>query len=180
MSLQEISRDVIPIVQAILTGLGLASVVLLWWQIRGTWKWNKVDAAFRSMDTDSFASVESDALEAAKKLGINLTTLVSEHDAKRIRADRDALLKVKAFAIFLERQAVAFLSGYVDARVFAHTHGRLIRGYAKTLANYISVTRLDTGDPETYVGIERAAEALEKEFQERARNRTGDGVGNRL
>lgn len=176
MTVQEFTRDIVPIVQALLTAIGLASVILLWLQIRGTWKWNKVDAAFRCMDTDEFSRIESEALEAAKRLGVNLTSPITEEEAKKIRGDRDALLKVKSFVIFLDKQAVALMAGYVDRNVVTATWGRLMRGYGKTLMNYIKVTRVETADPEAYVELERAAEVLEAEYQKRMRSRSGDGV----
>ena len=180
MTLQEFTRDIVPIIQAILTAVGLGSVLLLWWQIRLTWKWNKVDATFRSMDIIEFSRIESEALLAAKKLGVNLTAPISEDDARKIRQDYETYLKVKALVIFLDRQAVAFLAGYFDSSVVANTYGQLISGYAKTLSNYIRVTRVELGDPEPYMDLQKAAEILEKESAERIRKRGGDGIGKRL
>lgn len=42
MSLQEFTRDIIPILQLIVSAFGLASLFLLWWQLRQTNLWNKL------------------------------------------------------------------------------------------------------------------------------------------
>lgn len=119
-------------------------------------------------------------MEAALRLGVNLTDDVSEADVRKIRADKDALLAVKSLFIFLDKLAVAYQAGYLDEHVFTATWGRLIRGYRQRMNNYIKVTRADLGDAEVYVELERAAEKLESEYQNRQRSKTGDGVGQRI
>jgi len=171
MTLADFNRDYLPIVQSVITLLGLISVVLLWWQIRLTRKWNKIDAAFRSMDVDKFAQIEADAIDAGRTIGLLITNVLSTADAKAIRATSTVLLKVKNFVIFLDKQAVGYLAGYFDDDVFANTYGPLIRGYAKSLAQYIEFTRVDTENPEAYVDLEKAAEKLTADYNARQRKR---------
>ena len=178
-SLQEFNRKV-AIAQLILTFLGLGSLLLVGYQIYATLKWNKIDAAFRCMDTQDFSRMEEEAAIAAREYKINITEPLSEDQARTIRSKTDAFLKLKALVYFLDKQAVALMAGYVDEKVVTATWGRLIRGYGRNLSNYIKVTRVDTGDPEVYVELERATEKLEKEYQEHIRKRTGDGISTRI
>lgn len=180
MTLADFNRDYLPIAQAAITLFGLISVILLWWQVVLTRKWNKVDAAFRSMDIDKFAQIEADAIAAGRTLGLLITNELTPAEAKALRADSAVLLKVKSLVIFLDKQAVGYLAGYFDDDVFSNTFGPLIRGYAKNLAHYIEVTRVDTGNRETYVDLEQAAEKLTNAYNERQRKLGGNGIGKKL
>lgn len=167
MSIKEFSTDWAPAISAIAAMLSLLSLLLLWYQIRGTNVWNKVAAAFGLMDLDRFYLLEEQATKDCKAISVPFPAPLSLDQARQVRNNYNAYHAVKNLAIFLDRIAVAYQSGYADKEVVAATFGPILVGYKRVLESYIQLARTELKSPEAYRDFSRTADDCQEWLNKR-------------
>jgi hypothetical protein len=63
MTLSEFSRDWVPVLQLVLTAVGLASLFLVWYQIRQTSRWNRLTTQYNFLNNDFNLSLDRSIVE---------------------------------------------------------------------------------------------------------------------
>ncbi len=143
MTLQEFSRDIVPIIQMGLMALALLSLLLVGWQIKQTTLWNKLRAEesyLRLSDMD----LQKAVLDAGKKIGIDLkarTTPITEREAQKIWNDDDAYTALLTLLNSTETIAFAMNAGKVDMDVALEMHGMLISHLLRIYQPFIQKVR---------------------------------------
>jgi hypothetical protein len=70
MTLKEWS-DVLPIIQGGASVLGLASLILLWWQVWQTNRWHRLNSPHNFLNPSTNAEIERRVVEALKRITID-------------------------------------------------------------------------------------------------------------
>ena len=126
MSLEDLAKIYAPIVQAIFSAFGLVTIILLWYQIKQTNKWNKLktEQTFYSGYSRQLTKTLYRKLES---LGIQTrlrTNPLSENEVDLIFNDKkgDAYYALTDFLNDLEVTCMSINAGKVDEEVAYETH----------------------------------------------------------
>lgn len=127
MSLQTFNRDIVPLLQLILSFIGAASLYLLWWQIKQTSQWNKLQAqsAFHSDAHSHFKAL----LRCGRKVGVDLkarTTPLTREELQKLWDDDDSYEALVEFINSLEALSAKVRMGIIDRDAAFSSHGILI------------------------------------------------------
>jgi len=118
--------------QLILGMFGLASLLLLWWQVRQTNLWNKLNSP---QNFAAAASVETERRvdSSLKRLGIdpgNLNRSITQDELRRIKEDDEAYFAIKAYLNEFENLGAAISIGAADLDLAYAVHStRLIQAH---------------------------------------------------
>lgn len=148
MSITEFSRDIIPIVLAVIGLFSLISLLLLWWQIKQVSMWNKIQAQ-RSLVSEEIYNLVRTLHEGAAKAGVDLRdrlTPLADDEVDLIWDEPDSYYPMLKFLNELETVATEVRAGTVDAQFAysAHFEGvtrnykiyeRVILRFRKTYSN---------------------------------------------
>lgn len=162
MNVQTFSRDWAPIAQLVVTSLGLISLCLVYWQIRMTVRWNKINAHIQYFA--SFANgTRRDALDMElRRIGIDerkidLDHSLGEDDVSRILADPAATRAVKRFLNDAEGLCIAVNSGATDEHyAFAENSHEIVTIYLR-FQKYIQQRIELRGSDDLYINLKITA-----------------------
>lgn len=162
MTIEIFSRDWAPIGQLIVMALGLVSLLLLYWQIRMSVRWNKINAHMQY-----FWSIPS--VEKREKLDKNLKRLgireeciegdrpLNDDEVELIVSDPEATRAVKRFLNDLERLCIAVNSGATDEDyAYAENSHEVVRIYNR-FEKYIVKRNTVRNEEELYIDLKKAA-----------------------
>lgn len=160
MSLQEFTRDIVPILQLVISIFGLASLLLLWWQMRQTNLWHKLNSPQNFADPSTSINLERQLYDSMKKIGIdagNLNRGITQEELTKMIADDNAYFAVKAYMNDLEMLGAAISIGSSDPDLTYAVHSsRVIRAYT-IFKPFIDTIRIKQGNPEIYIEVEKIA-----------------------
>ena len=130
MTLTDFTRDYVPILQLIVLTFGLISLALLWWQIRRTTKWNKLQAHHDFFRDKPSANAEKQMLEVLDRLQIDRYVPLTAEQAEQLFDDTDASFAVKCWLNEFEDLCAAINAGTVDRDyAYALETQRVVRNY---------------------------------------------------
>ena len=157
MTLTEFTRDYVPVFQLAVTTLGLVSLVLLWWQIRRTTAWNKLQSHHEFFHDKPSSVAEKQMLDVLHRLEIDRYTPLSEEQAKQIFDDPEASFAAKCWLNEFEDLCAAVNVGTVDKDyAYALEAERVVRNY-RLFEQLILWIRNTLGIPEVYIELETVA-----------------------
>lgn len=182
MTLTEFSRDVVPIIQTILTSVGLGSLVLVWWQIKQATLWNRFN---QNTVITSKPSTESEAktVAAFKAHGIDFDDVrynhkLSESEAQSLLDDKNATNAIKLYLNEFEEMCAAIRVGAVDPDfAYALKYLQVTRLY-RNLVSYIDAVRKKFNDTDIYVEFQKVAELWEDRLK--TENKTQEALEYKL
>ena len=159
MTLQEFVRDWVPILALIMSALGLISLGLVWYQLKLSTKWNKLQGQSNFLNR-SVDEQEGKVQAALTPLGIDffaqLTPLTVE-EAQAIRDGDEAYLQTKTYLNALEDIAAAVRIGFVDEDfAYALEGSRLMKAW-KIFEPLAAALREYHSAQEIYVELENVA-----------------------
>ena len=163
MTLQEFNRDIIPIIQVCIGLAGLASFFLMWWQLRQTTIWNKLNSPYNFGDTQLSERLEVQLYIQAKKIGINTkqdTPLLSE-EVTKIFNDDDTFFALKAFLNDFESLGAAISVGFADSDLAYAVHAARLRRAYQVFKPYIDQYRSIYDSNDIWLELEKVALAWE-------------------
>src|SRR6185503_17186512 len=116
MKVLEFRRDIVPIAQACISLVGLASLFLVWWQLRQTTLWNKLNSPYSFGNTQLSEQLEVQLNERAKAIGIDAKrdSPLLDHEVTKIFGDDGAFFAAKAFLNDFESLGAAISVGCAD------------------------------------------------------------------
>lgn len=183
MTLTEFSRDVVPVLQLLVTAVALFSVLLAWRQMSQTVRWNKLQAHHSFFRETPNRQLEKQVYEHAARIGVSIDRAVPPVDLGKIYADRDALFAVKAYLDEYEELCTAVNVGTVDEDLaFAIDSARVLKAY-RVFDPFIRELRERLKNEELYVELEKVAlrwsrlEEGRREARLRELERLGEGRG---
>ena len=188
MTLEEFSRDIVPILQLIITTLGLFSLVLLWRQARDSGRWSKLQAhrAFGSTEAPNLKQLR----RCAHRIGVDLkarTEPLSEEETQKIWEDFDSYEALIDYFNSLESVSAQIQAGIIDSDAAFSTYGLTITGAFRLFRPLIDRLRTVYGD-DAFVEWEKLAEkwfvvkeqAKDKKEQEKKQALQGKGISKKF
>ena len=169
MTLEEFSRDIVPILILGVSTIALLSLFLLWWQIRQTNIWNKLmaqESFLRPIDMD----FQKQAIFAAKRIGVNLKMRqipLTKEEVDKIIGDDEVYMAVTTLLNNMETVALAINSGKVDLDLGLEMHGLLIWHVYTIYTEYIQQIREHYQDHQVYIEIQKIAVFWEARKEQR-------------
>ena len=132
MSLQDFVRDWVPIMSLIVGALGLLSLGLVWYQLKLSTKWNKLQGQSNFLNR-SLDEQEARLQAALMPLGIDFYAQIDKltaPQAKAIRGNDEAYLQTKTYLNALEDIGAAVRIGFVDVDfAYALEGSRLMKAW---------------------------------------------------
>lgn len=142
MTLQEFSRDVVPILQLGVAFVGLGSLLLVWWQIRQTTIWNRLRTSYTFLAP---ATLEASRkfLSELKRIGVPINTGIplTSSEVELVWKDHEALQAFKDIANDMESTCAAVRLGLVDPTVAFKLHNARITRFYKLYQPLINKLR---------------------------------------
>ncbi|HSY47527.1 MAG TPA: hypothetical protein VLC46_01825 [Thermoanaerobaculia bacterium] len=123
MTLQEFARDWIPILQLIVSTIGLGSLVLVWWQLRQTSRWNKLRMSYMFLGPATQETLRHFTREA-KRAGVNIKSdsPLTDAEVQLIWDDDEVLQAFKDATNDMESLCAQIRLGAVDPDVAFTLH----------------------------------------------------------
>lgn len=177
MSLQNFSRDIVPILQLLVSFLGLISFLLLWWQIRQTTLWNKLKAQ-QTFLSHTTLKLEEEAQQAAKEAGVIVKARVeplTNDEVQKIWNHDKAYHALMRLLNDLETTCTAIHAGVVDPDIAYSSHGIRITHYHKVYLPVIKTLKKHYENDDILAEFDKLAEEWNRrrELTERKRRWTG-------
>lgn len=162
MTLQVFSRDIVPIIHLGVVTLGLAGIFLLWWQIRQTTLWNKLNSPYNFLDVERTTRLEKEVFAALRALTIDPNLKLTVADVTKILKDDNAQLTLKAYLNDVENVCAAVRIGSVDKDCAYAVHSTRVVEIAKRNKNFVKAVQDFYRDPEIYIEMQKVAAEWEK------------------
>ena len=157
MTLEIFSRDVVPIIQAALSLIGLTGLLFVWLQIRESAKWNKLQAQQAFIQNDSH-EYENKVILAGTKNGVPLksrTDSITEEELDKILSDDEFYLPVMTLLNDAECIATSINAGLVDWELAYNIHSHRMMRWFNIFRPMIEKLRTDQGEQELYIEIQK-------------------------
>ena len=147
--------NTVPILQLIVSILGLFSLVGIYYQIRQDTRLNK----FNFVDVRLFRELEKDLFTTTKALNINLRSgePLTPAEAQKIAEDDDALFAVKAYLTNIENLALAVDIGAVDEDIAYRMHSVIVIQAYDIFRSFIDRLRKTFNEKDIYRDLEKIA-----------------------
>jgi hypothetical protein len=156
MSLSDFSRDVVPILQLGVAGVGLVSFILIWYQIKQAAQWNRVATHNSLLSYLPGQELEKDVLETLAQHSVPRDTPIPMAVAAQLFANPAAFVRVKTFLNKYEHFCAAINAGAVDEQhAYALHCGRVVVVHS-VYRSFIEMARVERG-PMTFIEVERVA-----------------------
>jgi hypothetical protein len=154
MTISEFSRDLVPIIDLAVTTIALSSLLLLWFQIRQTTRWNRLLSSHNFLNDTVFLEVHRALLAAGELIGVSLcgrNKPLTDEEVGKILSSNDAYVAVVAFLNEFENICGAVHAGVADTKVSYGIHsGRVIREYP-VYEPFMEAIRKREGDEEDWI-----------------------------
>jgi len=157
MTLQEFSRDIIPIFQALFSLFGAIGVGLLWRQIKQTNRWNKINTQHHFLTLLPSKSDEIEIWKYVRELNDDGTGKLTWGAAKEIHADSERWIQVKTYLDTFEYLAIAINNETLSEKYAYNSHAAIIIDINYVFDNYIKYMRSCCDDPLLYIELEKVA-----------------------
>jgi Domain of unknown function (DUF4760) len=177
MTLTEFSRDVVPVLQLLVTTLALGSLLLLWWQIKQTVLWNKLQAHHTFFRDIPSRHLERQLYRAADRIGVDVDEPLSPAAVEKFLDDDGALFALRAYLDEYEELCTAINVGTVDEDLaFAIDSARVEKTY-RIFEAFIRELRKVADDDEIHLELEKVALRWNRREVERRRKRQEEVQG---
>src|SRR2546421_5049780 len=173
MTLQEFTRDIVPIIQVTIGLLGLVSLVLVVRQIRQTNRWQRLNYLNNFVDSSRNIELERKIWNSAKLLSIDLNKPLTEEDTTKIwNSDNDeTFYSIKSYLSDLEVLCLGIRVGAADTDLAYALHSnRIIMAY-RLMKSFIERIRTSQGNEDIFIELEKTALEYERKSQELAGER---------
>lgn len=161
MDLTKFNSTYVPIIDLLISAIGLGAIGVAIYQFRKTVQWNRLQSPFNFVDTADGANLQASLYEAlAAKQAYAFPERcapLSPAAVVALSSDRNAVHAINTFLNHLQNQCTAYHYGLVDRDVFICVHaGRLCWWYT-VLAPYIHARRTSYQNPRIWNELEATA-----------------------
>ncbi|MGL1932196.1 MAG: DUF4760 domain-containing protein [Desulfotalea sp.] len=159
MTLNTFSSDVVPIIQMLLTTLGLISLFLLWGQIRQANIWNKLKSEHNFIQAQQ-VETSIELVKEGKKIGLDLkgrSKPLTKSEVIQISKADLVYFALSKKLNELENICAAVRIGAADPDLAYATHSSIITMSYKTYVPFIEYLRQRDDDEEIYIELEKTA-----------------------
>lgn len=157
MTLQEFSRDIVPIVQLVLSSTAVGGLLLVWYQIRLTNTWNKANSQHMMLSDLPNEDQEMRFWSAYTKYAKSMNSPITNDQSQSVYLCNEDWMCFKTFLNKHEYLCVAINAKAIDEDyAFAMHSARVVHIFNK-LEAYIKFTREKYDDSEIYLDLEKVA-----------------------
>lgn len=157
MTLTDFSRDVVPILQVLISFIGVGGVFLLWYQIRTTNKWNKANSQHSMLSNLPSQEIEICVWNIVDKLEKDDTGSITEKSAAKVYENIENWVKVKSFLNSFEHLCAAINAKSIDEDYSYSVHSARITDIYYKFQHYITFIRKLSNDDEIYIELQKVA-----------------------
>ena len=157
MTLSEFSKDWVPLLQLIVTTVGLGSLVLLWWQIRKTSNWNRLSSQYNFLNSATSVELSKNLYKAASKLNINLkgrTEPLTHEEVNALISDDESYVNILAHLNEFENICGAVRAGVADFDIAYGIHSARVIIEYNVYKSFIEAIRERDNDDEIWIEFE--------------------------
>ena len=165
MTLEIFSRDVVPILQLIVSLAGVGGLVLLWYQIKSTHLWNKANSQHQLLSNLPTREDEAFVWNLLEPLAKDEWGSVTEESAKEIYSSIDSWVRVKAFLNCFEQLCAAINAKTIDENYAYSVHSARITDIYYKFKNYIHYIRTVSDDDEIYIEMQKVASRWHERYR---------------
>lgn len=159
MNLKNFNETILPIIELIISIIGLSGIFLLWWQIRETTKWNKIKSN-HLVTTKDEDEAESELFLNAKNIGINLKLRkkpLTKKEVNSIINDDNTYFSIAKLLMYVENNCFAINTGIVDFKLAYQAYSPRIIWIYKVFHPYIKEIKNKYKDDLIYCELEKCA-----------------------
>ncbi|WP_299871700.1 DUF4760 domain-containing protein [uncultured Cocleimonas sp.] len=157
MTLQEFSKDIVPILQLLVSFVGVVGLVLLWYQIRLTHQWNKANSQHALLSNLPDEDHEKRFWKIIEDLDVEENGALTKESADKIYSNSDHWVCVKQFLNKFEQLCAAVNAQTIDDNYAYSVHSARITDTYHKFKNYIIYSREKAEDDEIYIELEVVA-----------------------
>lgn len=141
------------IIQTIIQGVGILSLIVLVYQIWNANKWNRLNNSINQNWNERLERFLCSANENLLRLKINKEKPLIPEEVNLIRNDSDAETSIRRFLFHLEEYACAYIHGVIDPEYAYDMHSSSILFYYKIYIEFIKAEREVKDDIYLFSGL---------------------------
>lgn len=157
MTISTFSTEIVPILQLVVSALGVVTIILLWYQIRLTNIWNKANTQHQLLSELPSEDLENRFLCEFESLEKDRSGNITEAAAREIFIDINKKVCVKTFLNKYEHICAAINSKTIDDSYAYSVHSDQVNSAYFKMENFISLARTEANDIEIYIELQKVA-----------------------
>lgn len=154
MSLVEFNTTIAPIINLLFSGTAIVSLILLFYQIRQTNKWNRLHSKYNFIDTQHSSDLEKNMREATQFVDVKLTgrhfESLKEEEIEKLRSNHDVTFAINRFLNDMQNLCAALNYGILEKKVFEAIHSGRVLWWYIILLPYIEKCKIWYNDPKLW------------------------------
>jgi len=157
MTLHEFSNDVVPVIQLIISIVGVTSIVLAWYQFRLSHKWNKLNAQHKMLANWPALELETSVWEIYQRIKCQNGNIPIMTAKNMCEDNTKELVEIKTFLNKFEHICAAINVRSFDEDYAFSVHSARITNVYTRFSGFIQGAREFFNDSEIYIEIEKTA-----------------------
>ncbi len=157
MTLEYFSKNIVPILTLLMSGVGVISLILVWHQIRLANIWNKLNTQNTLLANLPKEEHEKYVWGILSDVDKDLDGNISEKSAADVYDDNDKFISIKGFLNSFEIVCAALNAGSIDEDYAYSVHGARITHAFERFRNFIEHVRSSRDNLEVYIELEKVA-----------------------
>ena len=171
MTLQEFSRDIVPILQLGIMSIGLVSLIILWRQIKQASLWNKLRTQHDLWGCLPDENLDKSILEILRSKNQNESRKIPKDLSENIYNDAEMFTTIKTYLNKYEQFSAAINVGAMDEDYAYRLHSARICYVYTTFENFIKILRVRRKEDEFYIELQKLALKWRKRSQKEKQKR---------
>lgn len=158
MTIAEFSRDWVPTLQLVVAIIGLASLLLVWRQIKQASQWNRLTTQYNFLNTAFSLQLDKAIYDATGKLGLDLKgrqNPLNPEEIDKLLGDTDAYTVLIAYLNEFENICGAVRAGIADPDVAFGIHSARVLKEFVVYKPFIDKIRARDSNQEVLIEFER-------------------------
>lgn len=171
MTLQEFSRDIVPILQLVIMSIGLVSLIILWRQIKQASLWNKLRTQHDLWGCLPDENLDKSVLKILRSKNQDENRKIPKELSENIYNDAEMFTTFKTYLNKYEQFSAAINVGAMDEDYAYRMHSARICYVYNTFENFIKILRERREEDEFYIELQRLASKWQKRTQKEKKRR---------
>ncbi|WP_413664773.1 DUF4760 domain-containing protein [Microbulbifer sp. CNSA002] len=157
MVIEEFSKNIVPILQLLVSSAGVVGIILLWYQIKSTHQWNKASSQHALLSNLPNQDHEATVWKIVDNLEKSEDGSITENASKEIYSDIDTWTCIRFFLNKFEQLCAAVNANALDDSYAYSVHSAKVTNIFQKFRNYIEFSRIRLNDDEIYIELEVVA-----------------------
>lgn len=166
MSLTAFTRDIVPILQLVISIIGVGGLVLVWYQIRLSNMWNRASQQHQMLQNLPPEEHEKRVWKIFEAQEKDKNGYITAGAAELIYDDVDSWVCVKTFLNKFEHLCASISAGFIDDEYAYSVHSARVCDVYFKFSNYIRYARDLANDEDIYIELQKVAKRWRERTQE--------------